>query len=135
MQNVSFRTLEEFFKHLPDNELQLIQYLRQIILDTIPYCREKLSYNVPYYYGNAAICFLWPCSVSWGNVTQEKPVRLGFPKGYLIKENTGYLEKGNRKQVYCKDFAKINEIDSDILRYILLEAVIIDNLISPKKKK
>jgi hypothetical protein len=125
MQNVSFKSVDEFLEFLPPDELKIVEYLRQIIFSIIPGCIEELSYNVPYYRYHSNICFLWPASVTWGNV-KNKGVRLGFVKGYLMHDDINYLEKGNRKQVYWKDFSDIREIDVDLLKAYLYEAVRID---------
>jgi hypothetical protein len=135
MQNVSFTTIDEFFDFLPEEELKLVHYLRQLIFDCIPDCKEKLSYNVPYYYGHSSICFIWPSSISWGHVKQEKTVRLGFTKAYLLHDELNYLDKGTRKQVYWKDFENSKEIDKELIKSFLLEAVNIDLKLARAKIK
>ena len=102
-QNVNFHSVEEFLEYLPDSERKLTDFLRQIILDCIPECKEKLAYNVPYYYRHSRICFIWPSSIQWGNVKKDG-VLFGFAKGHLLNEDFNYLEKDNRKQVYTKTF-------------------------------
>ena len=125
MQNVSFRNVEEFLDYLPEKERAVVDYLREIIFECIPECEEKLSYNVPYYYRHARICFLWPASVPWGNVKMDG-VQLGFCKGYLLQDDINYLEKGSRKQVFSKTFFTIEDIDVDLLRSYLFDAVEVD---------
>ena len=124
-QNVNFSSIEEFLDFLPDNELELVNFLRQIIHDCIPECKEKLAYNVPYFYRHSRICFIWPSSVPWGNVKQDG-VMLGFTRGHLLNNELNYLEKGNRKKVYTKTFYKLKDIDTDLLKTYLFEAVEID---------
>jgi len=125
MQNVSFSSLEEFFEFIPKHELKIVEALRKVILECIPDCKEKLSYNVPFYKRHSNICFLWPASVTWGGVNQ-KGVRFGFTSGYLIQDDIGYLDKGDRKQVYWKDFIDVKEIDVQLLESYLHQAVLID---------
>ena len=125
MQNVSFSSIDEFFEFLPDDELKIVNYLRRLIITSIPDITEKLSFNVPFYKYHTNICFIWPGSVSWGNVTQ-KGVRLGFTTGYLLTDEHNYLEKGDRKQVYWKDIYDVKEIDPDLIRSFLFEALLID---------
>jgi hypothetical protein len=134
MQNVKFRNLDEFFDFIPKNELAVVQVLRQIIFDCIPDCAEKFSYNVPTFYRHSRICFIWPASVTWGNV-RTNAVRLGFVKGYLMRDEINYLDKGDRKQVYWRDFSVVNEIDTDLLKSYIFEAVLIDEENSKNKKK
>lgn len=54
---IKFRSLIEFWDHLPENERIITDVLRQIILETLPGdCKEKLTFNVPFYYGKKRIC-------------------------------------------------------------------------------
>jgi hypothetical protein len=37
----------------------ILDVLRQIVRETLPaYCKEKLSFNVPLFYGHRAICII-----------------------------------------------------------------------------
>lgn len=132
MQNVSFQNLEEFWEFLENDELKIALALREIIIDTIPNISEKLSYNVPYFKLNSNICFIWPSSITWGNVKQ-KGVRLGFTKGYLLDDSNHYLSKEHRKQVYWKDFSSLEEIDFEQITILLLNAMEIDSRLKSKK--
>ncbi|REJ81927.1 MAG: DUF1801 domain-containing protein [Bacteroidetes bacterium] len=125
MQPVKYRDVEDLLASLHEKELETVNLLRQLILECIPGCREKLSYNVPFYYGNQRICFIWPGSVPWGKV-QPYFVRLGFTKGYLLSDVYSYLEKGERKEVYCKDFNLPEEINIPIVKDLLFEAAELD---------
>ena len=125
IQKLNFRDIGEFLDYLPENELKVVQFLRQVILDCIPNCTERLAYNVPYYYKNSRICFIWPPSVPWGN-TKINGVQMGFCNGHLLDDSLNYLKKGYRKQVYWKEFNRIEEIDIDLLKTYLFEAALID---------
>lgn len=124
-QNVDFESIEDFLNYLPTDERQMVDVLRDLILDSIPNVKEKLSYNVPFYKRHSNICFIWPASVPWGKHNQ-KGVRLGFTKGYLMNDDMGYLDKGDRKQVYTKDFMSASEIDVDMVKAYVYEAVLVD---------
>lgn len=131
-QPFSFKTLDDFLEHLTEDELEIVQVLRELIFECIPEVKEKLSYNVPFYSKHKRICFIWPASVPWGNHKQEG-VRLGFANGNLMNDDIGYLDKGERKQVYTKDFMSVKEIDVDIVRAYLFEAALIDEQIKRQK--
>jgi hypothetical protein len=128
MQRVSFSSVEEFMQYLPDNELVLVEYLRHLIYECLPDCTEHLSYNVPYFRRYSNICFIWPASVTWGRGKSYEGVRFGFTSGYLLRDEIHYLDHGDRKQVYWKDFHSLKEIDTDIdiLKMYLFEAAQID---------
>lgn len=127
-QSVQFSNLEEFEGYLPADELRIFRFLRNIVLECVPNCTEKLSYNVPYYKRNRGICFLWPASVKWGQKITYEGVRFGFNYGYLLQDEINYLNKGNRKQVYWRDFTNTKSIDVDLLKSFLFEAELIDSL-------
>lgn len=127
-QNVSFTSLEDCYAHVTPQELEIMLFIRELIVESIPGYTEKLSYNVPYFYGNTRICYLWPASIPWGNVRMNG-VQLGFCDGNLLSDPTGYLEKGKRKQVYYKEFTSIEHVGAheiELLRLLLIEAAEID---------
>lgn len=126
MQSVKFTSVEDFLAYLPPEELRVVEYLRELIVECIPEATERLSYNVPYYKRRRNICFIWPASVLWGSKQTWDGVRLGFTTGYLLTDAEGYLDQGHRKQVYWKDFQHIQQIDADRVRALLYEAVLID---------
>ncbi len=58
--SIKIRSLSELFEVLPDNERVIVDVLRQIIIETLPLnCIEKISYNVPFFYGRRGICIVW----------------------------------------------------------------------------
>ena len=124
LQPLKFRSVDECLDHLPPGELKIVERLRNLILECIPDAKEKLSYNVPYYFRHARICYIWPGSVPWGKTAKEG-VELGFCKGYLLSD-TSYLETANRKEVFTKTFHHLRDISTDMLRQLLYEAVLID---------
>jgi hypothetical protein len=125
MQDVSFRNVDEFLDFLPEEELKITLRLRKIVLDCIPNVTEKLSYNVPYYFLKKRICFIWPASILWGKKQTYEGVRFGFTSGHLLHDKTGYLDKGDRKEVYWRDFKSLKEIDEEVLREFIFQAVYI----------
>lgn len=134
MQNVNFKSVEEFWAFLPPEELEVVEFLRQLIYDCIPDVTEKLSYNVPYFTRHQRICFLWPGSVLWGKKQTYTGVRFGFTQGHLLSDEVGYLNLEGRKQVAWRDFQSVEEIDVELLRMYIYEAVVVDERLARKKK-
>lgn len=124
IQQTKFKSLGEFLDFLPPNEFTIVEHLRSIIFEELPDCKEKLAYNVPFYYRHSRICFIWPASVPWGGV--DDGVALGFCRGNLLSDEIGYLEKQDRKEVRTKTFTSEKQIERDLLRSYLLEAKKID---------
>jgi hypothetical protein len=123
-QDVDFRTVGEFLDYLPPAELKIVERLRELVFECIPDAKEKLAYNVPFYYRYARIVFIWAGSVPWGK-TPKEGVELGFCRGHLLSDPS-YLNAGNRKEVYIKTFYSTKDIDADAVRQLLYEAVVID---------
>lgn len=128
MQPVNFSSVDDFLGFLPENEKKIVDILRALVFQAIPECTEKLSYNVPYYYRNKRICYIWPSSVPWGNVKLDG-VQLGFCYGNLIPDEIGFLEKGKRKQVYVKTFLSPTDIEHDMVKTYLEMALEVDSSI------
>ncbi|MGV3503084.1 MAG: DUF1801 domain-containing protein [Adhaeribacter sp.] len=122
MQPIPFRSLEDFLAYLPEEEFRLVQALRRIVRSCMPEAEEKLAYNVPFYYRHARICYIWPASVPWGGLQQG--VALGFCKGALLRDEIHYLEK--RKETATKVFKQIADIDEDLVKAYLYEAIELD---------
>lgn len=109
---------------MSEEELEITEYLREIIFKEIPDCNEKLAYNVPFYYRHSRVCYIWPSSIPWGGI--DSGVALGFCKGYLLSDEISYLEKKDRKEIRTKTFSSVEQIDPELLRSYLLEAKEID---------
>jgi len=62
----------------------------------------------------------------WGTTKSYEGVRMGFSKGFLMNDDLNYLEKGDRKQIYYKDFTDIKNIDFYLLKVYIFEALLID---------
>jgi len=124
-QNISFSSIQEFLDYLPKNERLIVDILRAIVFECLPNPHEKLSYNVPYYFNRSRVCFIWPSSIPWGKV-KKSGVILGFPKGYLMRDELHFLEAGNRKHVRTKTYFDATEIDTDLVKTYIFEAIKVD---------
>lgn len=89
-------------------------------------CKEKIAYNVPFFYGKKRICLVWPASVPRGGI--KTGVLLGFCYGFKLKDEDNYLEHGTNKQVYYKIFHSAEEIDEAAIKKLLKEAIILDGI-------
>jgi Domain of unknown function (DU1801) len=123
---IKFRSMVEFWEYLPEDQRIMTDVLRQIVLENLPAgCKEKLTYNVPFYYGKRRICLIWPAAVPWGGFNSG--VMLGFCQGNKLKDTHHYLMHGTNKQVFYKIFHSTDEIDMDAIVSILKEAVETDS--------
>lgn len=122
---LSISSVDELADLLQGNERLIFDRLRSIVVGALEGYTEKLSYNVPFYYGKRRICFIWPCSMPWGKVPDGK-VRLGFTYGNLLMDDGSYLKADNRRQVMSIDFGELAEIDEELLISFLQEAMEVD---------
>jgi len=119
------RSLVELFEMLPVTERIIVDVLRQIILENLPPgCKEKISYNVPFFYGNKGICIIWPASIPRGGIKQG--VLLGFWYGNKLNDADRYLERGTNKQIFYRIFQSPDEIDEAAIVKLINEAVKVD---------
>ena len=128
MQNVDtlkIKSLVQLFEILPENERIIVDVLRQIITENLPsYCKEKISYNVPFFYGKKGICIVWPATIPRGGIREG--VLLGFWYGNKLNDVDNYLTHGTNKQVFYKIFKSAEEIDEAPIVKLLKEAVRVD---------
>ena len=119
-------SLVQLYNILPDNERLILDILRQLVIETLPkYCKEKISFSVPYFYGNRGICIIWPASVPGGGITEG--VLFGFWQGKHLKDTDNYLTHGTNKKVYYKIFKAPAQINIRALKKLLKEAIEFDN--------
>ena len=99
--------------------------LRGLIQQTLPaYCREKISYNVPFFYGHKGIAIIWPSTIPRGGI--KNGVLLGFWYGNKLKDAHGYLTHGSNRQVFYKIYRHPDEIDIPAVIRLLKEAAALD---------
>jgi hypothetical protein len=119
------KSVLQLFELLPENERLMVDVIRQIILENLPaHCKEKISYNVPFFSGNRGICIIWPATIPRGGI--KKGVLLGFWYGNRLKDEDHYLVRGRNKQVFYKIFESVEEIDEEAIVKLLKEAVELD---------
>jgi hypothetical protein len=126
------RNLIQLYDLLPDEERIIVDVLRQIIKETLPqYCKEKISYNVPLFYGNRSICLVWPATVPRGGI--KTGVLLGFWYGNQLKDADEYLTHGTNKQIFYKIYQTAEQIDEKAIIKLLREAAKLDATFSKRK--
>lgn len=131
---VKIRNLTELYALLPEDEKLMVDVLRQIIIETLPeYCKEKISYNVPFFYGNKGICIIWPSTIPRGGI--RKGVLLGFWHGHKLIDPDCFLTRGTNKQIFYKVYQAPEEIDERPIKKLLKEALMLDSTLGNRKKQ
>jgi hypothetical protein len=134
MQNsevIKIKSVLQLFELLPEKERIIVDVLRQIVMEHLPaYCKEKISYNVPFFFGNKGICIIWPATIPRGGI--KEGVLLGFWYGNRLNDVDNYLTHGTNKQIFYKVFKSINQINEKAIAKLLKEAVRIDQFHAKK---
>lgn len=115
----------ELYELIPEHERLIVDMLREVVISTLPsYCKEKISFNVPYFYGKKGICIIWPATIPRGGI--NKGVLFGFWYGNRLTDKNKYLTHGTNKQIFYKIYQTPDEIDFKKIISLLKEAIKID---------
>lgn len=128
MQSVSFRHVGEMLNYLPEDQREITERLYELIRECLPEAQGKLSFNAPFFFLRKAVCYIWPGAIPWGSKTREG-VDIGFSYGYLLQDESGYLQVGQRKYVRSRSFYSLEDIDEELIRQFLLESAELDELV------
>ncbi len=124
--------VQEYIAALEEEKKLIASYLYEIVLSTSPKFETKLSYGVPYFSINYRVCFIWPASSPLA--IEKEGVQLGFCKGSLLANQQGLLDMGKRKEVAIVNYTQLNQLNEDLVREILFEAIEVDELVYRKRK-
>ena len=123
--SIKIKSLVHLYEVLPGHERIIVDVLRQIIIENLPVTfKEKISFNVPFFYGKKGICIIWPSAIPRGGI--KKGVLLGFWYGNKINDADNYLTHGTNKQIFYKIFYSAEDIDELAIVKLLKKAVQID---------
>jgi hypothetical protein len=123
--SIKIRSIAQLYEVLPEYERLIVDVLRQIISQNLPKsCKEKISYNVPFFYGKRGICIIWPAAIPRGGI--KKGVLLGFWYGNKLEDSNNYLTHGTNKQIFYKIFNSVEDIEEESIVKLLHEASLYD---------
>lgn len=115
----------QLYDAIPEDQRIIVDILRNIVSASLPaYCKEKISFQVPYFYGHKGICIIWPAAIPRGGI--QTGVLFGFWYGNRLKDRSAYLTHGTNKQIFYQIFHHPDEIDVKKLVALLREAVAVD---------
>ena len=123
---MKIESVHDLFSILPENERIIVDVLREIVLESLPsYCKEKISFSVPYFYGHKGICIIWPATIPRGGI--KSGVLFGFWYGNRLTDRDNFLTQGTNKQIFYKIYQTPEEIDDNPLKKLLKEAIKLDS--------
>ena len=130
--NHKIKSILQLYDAIPEHERIIVDVLRAIVAEQLPaYCKEKISYQVPFFYGRKGICIIWPSAIPRGGI--KKGVLLGFWYGNKLADADNYLTHGTNKQIFYKIYSDVEEINVKAVVKLLKEAVNLDRQWSVKK--
>lgn len=117
--------VHELIGIIPEEEWLILEVLRGIVIERLAgYGKEKIAYNVPYFYGNKGICIIWPAGIPRGGI--KEGVLLGFWRGNELDDVDNYLTHGTNKKIYYKIYKNVEEIKVQAIEKLLDEAIALD---------
>lgn len=116
-QQLKFSSMQAFLSYLPDEQLEIVELLRALVLEEHPAAQEKLAYNVPFYYLPKRFCYIWPAAIPWGGI--RSGVALGFMAPHMMRHATDPKAK-----LFSVKFEHITEVDAAYVRFLLREALL-----------
>lgn len=124
-KNIKIRSILQLYDAIPEHERIIVDVLRQIIIEYLPANgKEKISYNVPFFYGNKGICIVWPAAIPRGGI--KKGVLLGFWHGNKLADADNYLTHGTNKQIFYKIYYAVEDININAIVKLLKAAAALD---------
>ena len=129
---MKIRSLLHLFESIPEDQRIIVDVLRQIVIDHLPKdCKEKISYNVPFFYRKGGLCIIWPAAIPRGGI--KEGVLFGLWYGNRLNDTDHYLTHGTNKQIFYKIYRSPEEINEEAIAQLLKEAIRIDGLPSTIK--
>ena len=131
---LKIKSILQLYDAIPEHERIILDVLRAIVAGQLPsYCKEKISYQVPFFYGHKGICIIWPAAIPRGGF--KKGVLHGFWYGNQLTDADSYLTHGNNKQIFYKIYNAVEEINVKAVIKLLQEAIKLDGQFGTSKKR
>jgi hypothetical protein len=107
----------DFIVDFESEQRDILTYFHELL--TLKYqLRDKISYNIPFYYKRSWICYL--------NPIKNTAIELAFPRGNELSNEQGLLHSKGRKQVMSVEFSALTEVPYATVEEIINEAIILD---------
>lgn len=107
----------DYIESVPEDQKTMMFYLYDLFMQADG-VRSKLSYGLPFFYGNRWICYLNPGA--------NGEVEVGFPRGHELANLNGLLQSRGRKMVKSVVYSSLEDIDEHALLESLAEALELD---------
>lgn len=109
--------VDDYILALPPEKQALADYLRRQIKVIGPHLTERMSFGLPFFYGKKGVVYLNP---------KPRGIDLGFMYGHKLPKRP-QLIVGKRKQVRSMYFNINADVNLDVLREVLADAIALDD--------
>lgn len=116
----------DYIYQLEGDQQEMMLQLHEL-LTSYPEVSGKIRYKIPFYYRKSWICYL--------NPLKDGGVELAFTRANELSNEQGLLDFKNRKQVAGIAFAKVGDINENILHEIFQEALLLDEEVNYASKR
>ncbi|MCZ4409674.1 hypothetical protein O3Q51_12700 [Cryomorphaceae bacterium 1068] len=83
-----------------------------------PAIEVKRRWNLPFYYRKSWICYF--------NILKNGNMEWAFTRGNELSNEDNWLEARGRKQIFSVNFATVDDIDMQLAKVTLQEALLLD---------
>ena len=120
--------VELFIYNKEDDQKYILEFLHHWIISTCKSIQPKIRYGIPFYYRNKWVCYL--------NPLKNGTVEIAFTRANQLRNESGLLQFGTRKQVAGLIIQSIETLPLLALQVIMTEALELDDKsIHATKKK
>lgn len=114
------KLVDDYLNQIKEPKLrELAWFLHHFIL-TYTYIYSKISYGIPFYYGQKWICYL--------NITKNHQLEWAFTRAKEMKNSSGLLQFKGRKLVAGLTLNSIDELDENLLNELMMDALRVDQM-------
>ncbi len=118
--------ISDYLYKLTSEQAGIVQCLHDLIMET-PAIEVKRRWHLPFYYRKSWICYF--------NILKNGNVEWAFTRGNELSNEDQWLEARGRKQIYSVNFASVQDIDLQLARVTLQEALLLDEHVPYSVKK
>ena len=118
--------ISDYLYHLTSKQAGIVQFLHDLIMEN-PTIEVKRRWNLPFYYRKSWICYF--------NILKNGNVEWAFTRGNELSNENQWLEARGRKQIYSVNFASVHDIELQLAKITLQEALLLDEHVPYSVKK
>ena len=118
--------ISDYLYQLTSKQAGIVQFLHDLIMEN-PTIEVKRRWNLPFYYRKSWICYF--------NILKNGNVEWAFTRGNELSNENQWLEARGRKQIYSVNFASVHDIELQLAKITLQEALLLDEHVPYSVKK